>query len=473
MNRAVHACLVAAVLAPSALAGTPCDAPLSIDEVVAFDGQPADRFGEALAIDGSYALVGAPFHDAQGTDSGAVYAYRISGDNWIFHEQIVPPDAAGWDQFGNAIAIEGDLAAIGAHLDDDVGTSSGSVYLYRRDTFGNWEFEAKLLPSLGLIGDRFGAAVAVSGDRVVVGAVEADADGWNAGLAYVFRRVLGVWALEGVLRPADISIGKQFGCSVSIVGETALVGAFYDTQNGSGAGAAYVFRRIGAVWVQEAKLLAADGAGLDLFGSAVALGQDVAVIGVPEDDDLGTSSGSAYVFRRLSTSWFQQQKLLPSGGSAQDKFGRAVTIDDDRAVVGAYWDDVAGTDSGAAYVFFGSPVQEWIEQTVLVAPSLAPGDHFGVAVAAANGRVIVGGPHHDANGESSGFAALFVLGQPGADGCGPATDVNGDGVVDVEDLTEIILAWGVCPLFTPCPADVDGDGVVDVADLVDVIIGWG
>ncbi|MHC4320640.1 MAG: FG-GAP repeat protein, partial [Planctomycetota bacterium] len=207
---------------------------------------------------------------------------------------------------------------------------------------------AKLLASDGDAIDVFGRSVAVSADVAVVGAPYDDDYGASSGSAYVYRWEVPYW-VETKLLASDGAANEYFGTSVALSGDVAVVGAERDNDNGSNSGSAYVYRWNGASWI-ETKLLASDGASLDYFGTSVAVSGDVAVVGAPDDDDNGAESGSAYVYRWNGASWVET-KLLASDGAAYDRFGESVAVSDDVAVVGAYWDDDNGTQSGSAYVY--------------------------------------------------------------------------------------------------------------------------
>ena len=153
--------------------------------------------------------------------------------------------------------------------------------------------------------------------------------------------------------PSDAAAGDAFGSSVSISGDYAVVGAKGDDDNGSGSGSAYVFKRSGTSWQQEAKLLPSDGAAEDYFGLSVSISGDYAVVGAYRDDDNGGSSGSAYLFKRTDTSWVQEAKLLAFDGVGGDFFGYSVSISGDYAVVGARGDADNGDESGSAYLYSG------------------------------------------------------------------------------------------------------------------------
>jgi hypothetical protein len=154
----------------------------------------------------------------------------------------------------------------------------------------------------------------------------------------------GNWTQMQKLLASDGAAANWFGSSVSLSGDTVLIGAQYN----GGKGSAYVFTHTGITWTQQAKLIASDGATGDAFGCSVSLSGDTALIGEPLDDDYGADSGSAYVFTHIGTTWTQQQKLPASDGAANDHFGYSVSLSGDTALIGAPWDD---SYKGSAYVF--------------------------------------------------------------------------------------------------------------------------
>jgi hypothetical protein len=214
---------------------------------------------------------------------------------------------------------------------------------------------------------------------------------------------------EAKLLSSDGEAYTNFGNSVAIDGNLALIGAYRDNGNGSNSGSAYLYRFDGSSWQEEAKLLASDGASNDSFGFSVAVSGNLALIGAVYDDDNGSNSGSAYIFRFDGKVWQEEAKLLASDGASEDNFGRSVSIDGNLALVGAYWDDDNGSNSGSAYIFnFGS----------------CEGDING------DGNVGVGD-------------ILVTIEQWGpCSNCD--ADINGDGEVNVIDLLAIVGAWGPC-----------------------------
>ena len=271
--------------------------------------------------------------------------------------KLTAGDAAAGDQFGFSVSVSGDTAVVGAVFDDDNGTNSGLAYVFVRDAAGVWSQQAKLPASDGAAFDNFGSAVSVSGNTAVVGALNDGDAGSSSGSAYIFERDQGGvdnWGQVAKLTASDAAAFDRFGFSVSVSGDTAVVGAVFDDDAGSGSGSAYIFERSGTVWTEQAKLTASDAATGDLFGRSVSVSGDTAVVGAVFDDDAGSSSGSAYIFERDAggeNNWGQVKKLTASDPAAGDRFGRGVSVSGDTAVVGARFDDDAGGDSGSAYVF--------------------------------------------------------------------------------------------------------------------------
>jgi hypothetical protein len=238
-------------------------------------------FGYSVAICGDIAVVGAPLDNANGADAGAVYVFRRDGVAWVEQAKLLASDAApAGDYFGWSVDIDSDVIVVGADHDDPNGISSGAAYVFRFNGCG-WTQQDKLVASDGSAEDFFGSRVAVSGNTIVVGAPSDDPNGNSSGSAYVFRFNGLNWVEQQKLIASDGAAGDSFGSSVDVVrdalGGTILVGAPGNDANG----AAYVFHYplLGSVWIQEAKLLASDGQANDSFGCSVRLWADAAVVG--------------------------------------------------------------------------------------------------------------------------------------------------------------------------------------------------
>ena len=188
-----------------------------------------------------------------------------------------------------------------------------------------------------------GWSVEISGDYAVVAAIWDDDNVTESGSAYVFKRSGTSWAQQAKLLPwkedgsSDDDVNEQFGQSVSISGDYAVIGASRSDDKGTDSGSAYIFKRTGTSWAQEAKLLPSDGSAGDFFGYSVSVSGYYAIVGAYNNDDSNgeTDAGSAYRFKRAGISWKEETKLLPADGSACDCFGYSVSIDGDYAVLGA------------------------------------------------------------------------------------------------------------------------------------------
>jgi len=303
-------------------------------KLTASDGAAGDYFGFG-SLDGDTALIGAAGDD---TDRGSAYVFTRTGTTWTQQQKLVASDGAAYDVFGYSISLDGDVALIGAFCDD---SEKGSAYIFVRNGT-TWTQQQKLIASDGIIGDWFGYSVSLKGETALIGTYDAES-------AYVFIYSGTTWTQQAKLIASDGTAGDNFGLSISFDGNTALIGAYGDDDKGS----AYVFTCSGATWTQQAKLTASDGATGDQFGydQCVSVDGDTALIGANMNDGNGSNSGSAYVFTRTGTTWTQQAKLLASDSTAGDSFGFGVSLDGDTAFIGATGDDDNGIDSGSAYVF--------------------------------------------------------------------------------------------------------------------------
>jgi lipopolysaccharide export system protein LptA len=324
--------------------------------LTASDKAANDNFGNSVSISGDVAIVGAPYADPGGTtDAGKACIFRYNGTSWIEEAILIASDKTAYDNFGWSVSISGDVAIIGASYADPDGTSAaGKAYIFRYNGT-SWIQEAILTASDKAVGDYFGWSVAISGNLAIVGASYADPDRtWLAGKAYIFRYNGTSWIQEAILIASDKAIGDQFGNSVSISGNVAIVGANLGDSGGyTDAGKAYIFRYNGTSWIQEAILIASDKAANDNFGTSVSISGDVAIVGANLADPSGiTNAGKAYIFRYNGTSWIQEAILTASDKAESDLFGNSVSISGNVAIIGAYHADSDGTtDAGKAYIF--------------------------------------------------------------------------------------------------------------------------
>jgi len=326
----------------------------------------------AIGVDATDVVLGAP---GENSTAGAVYTIDCATLPCAAPVRIAPADIAADHAFGSAVGISGDTLVATAP-----GPEPGAAYVYVR-VGADWSQQAKLTPSGGSSDEHFGASVSISGDRIAVGANRAANE---AGAVYVFVRSGTSWVQEARLTAADALLRDALGSSVSLDADTLIagapikrVGAVPNYANG----AVYVFVRGGGGWTQQAKLVPTVVANGDLFGFAVDLAGDRAVIGAPY---AAQARGNAYVFARSGTTWIQQAQLNAASGVAGDEFGWSVALGDDRVIVGApFAGQLAGAACGANYQFDGAALTESGGGTVS-APEL--NELTGWAVAASGGR---------------------------------------------------------------------------------------
>lgn len=405
-------------------------------KLLASDGESGDIFGSSIAISEHTAVVGARHDDDNGTNSGSVYVYHRDSVGWFEKVKLVASDGVAGDRFGDFVAVDDRTLLIGAPGDRFSLESAGAAYVYTQSA-GNWLADGKLVASDGQPGDQFGR-VAIDGDTAIISAPSDDDNGFDSGSVYVFQHTDGEWVEQQKLLPSDGSPGDQFG-SIAIAEDTIMVGAPRDDGVAVDTGSVYIFVRANDTWTEQAKLIASDAAMSDRFGWTVAIDGDTAVIGAIGQDDNGINSGAAYVFTRDNGTWTEQSKLTASDGAANDGFGQ-VAISGDKILIGAPRNSNNSENSTATYVFAYSN-GSWSEKARVVAGIGAANEEYGAPAMAGNTFVIGAGGNHD-RGLQSGSAYIFSV-----------VDVEFDGIIDNVDN---------CPTaFNPDQVDSNGDGFGD------------
>jgi len=393
-----------------------------ITEAFASDKAVGDGYGNSVAISGAYAVVGAPSEseDAAGENSlsyaGSAYIYKYNGSNWVQQQKIVASDRAVDDSFGNSVSISGDYIIVGALFK----AGSGAAYIFVRSG-ETWTEQQKIVALDNATNDDFGSSVSISGDYAIVSAPweSEDADGANslssAGSAYIYKYNGSNWVKQQKIVASDRAVDDSFGISVSISGDYAIVGADREAEDANGnntlqyAGSAYIFVQSGETWTQQQKIVASDRASGMGFGCSVSISGDDAIIGAEDE-----GAGSAYVFVRDVSGWTQQQEIVPSDRNLaiQDYFGCSVSISGNYAIIGAEVDekDALGDNTGmyaagSAYVFLRSG-STWTEQQKIVASDRIADDYFGCSVAISGNYIIVGA-NQDREG---GTGAAYIYG---------------------------------------------------------------
>ena len=336
-------------------------------KLVADDGASGDEFGRDVSVSGDTALIGA---------GGKTYVFVQNADGAWQQQAKLPA--------GGSVSVFGDTAVI-------------SDYVFIRAADGTWKQQAKLIPTDGATAaeDGFGRSAALSGDIVVIGAMWDDDKGDDSGSAYIFIRAAdGTWKQQAKLIPADGAPGDNFGNSVSISGNTVVIGSFQDDDKGDDSGSAYIFiRAADGTWKQQAKLSLIDGdiTNYDnaMFGQSVSISGDTALIGA-------TGFGKAYIFVRAADGTWKQQDW-PSGVYAV----HSVSISGNMAVVsGAY---------GPTRVLAQHADESWWGEDILSPVDENFTNQFGVSVSISGDTVIVSAPRDDDKGDKAGAAYIYTI----------------------------------------------------------------
>ncbi len=395
----------------------------SLLKITASDTADGDNFGFAAALDGNYAIVGAPAADGLGTDRGEAYIFLKSqggADAWGEVKTLEAADAGDADYFGIAVDISGDYAVVGAGGENGSGTDQGAAYVFYRNQGGadNWGQVMKLTASDRANDDGFGYAVSIDGDTVLVGADGEDGAGTDRGAAYIFLKDEGGvdnWGQVIKLAASDATDVSQFGFSVSLKGDLALVGSPRADGAGTDRGAAYLFsRNLGGAgaWGEMKRIVPGNPTDNSWFGNALAIEGSLAAIGEAWNDGAGTNRGAAYIFGRDEgglDNWGQIKALTASDLSNDDFFGYSVAVSGSTVVVGAAWAGGGGTERGQVYVFSKDEggADNWGEAQRLRASDSANEDLFGFSSAVLGQYVLVGALGEDGGGDRRGAAYLF------------------------------------------------------------------
>lgn len=357
------------------------------------DGATGDALGSNVKLSGNYAVLSAYTDDiGANTDQGSAYVYKFENGAWTFMQKLIANDGAAGDNFGGGVAIDSNYIMIGA-FNDDIGENidQGSVYVFKLES-GVWNQKQKLTGSNGGPGDIFGINIAMNNGNAVVGASRDDIGiATDAGSAYIFKLndTTSTWTELQKVYPADGTAGDNFGNWVAISGGKIVITAINDDANGTyRKGSTYIYSQQTGNWVQTAKLVANDGAYNDNFGTHASIQGDFVLVGAYNADGTYTNQGACYLFKFESNVWVQKQKIIALDPSTNGFFGQTASLKDNYAIIGAH--GVNGL-AGAAYVFQLNPANSTMTQLQkITATDAVSNDYFGYSTDIGNYNIIIG-----------------------------------------------------------------------------------
>lgn len=363
------------------------------------DGQDLDQFGSAVAIYGDYAAVGAPSANiGSNADQGAVYVFRYNGVSWEFQTKVTAADGMNNDYFGSSVAISDNYLVVGSpNADADGQNERGAVYVFSRQ--GNaWNQQTKLMMADGLASDQFGRAVALQGTHLLIGAPYDDNGSYvNHGSAYLFKYNGSAWLQSNKFIPTVMENSVEFGSSVTIDGDYLAIGAPGCRENNAfRAGAVFVYNGPGgANWTLQQKLTNSQPAFEHFFGRSIDLHGSRLVVGVPgQPVNSQTAAGMISIFVRINNSWSLENYVFSTDPQTEAYLGNAVAIRNTQVMGGAYlYDEEGQLNSGAVWVY-SKPVanSSWIFDRKITGSDVERVGFFGNAMAMdkQTGRYIIG-----------------------------------------------------------------------------------
>ncbi len=387
-------------------------------KITAGDGRAGDLFGCSVSLSGSSAIVGAEGHDGgqgSGWDGSHITEFEGIGMQWWWGDHwesyfgdytLVPTStwANGYRPTKVRLTYNSSVPLELFSVRDATGTM---IFGETSGYLSGQELDLNCTSDIGQL-----CIVPRQGYPWILGIefyTPGEPGGENSGAAYIFQFNGSLWTSQAKLAANDGEAGDHFGVSVGVDGNYAIVGAYGKDHSGEDSGCAYTFKFDGSSWVEQVKLAATDAQAGDRFGASVSISGDYAVVGADSNDAQGVNSGAAYVFRRYGSAWTQQAKLTAGDGLSGDQFGASVSMNGSYIAIGAFARDSKGADSGAIYVFKREGAN-WIELTKYVSNTGNAGDHFGASVSIGNGYLLSGSKNSDDRGTDSGSASIYSIG---------------------------------------------------------------
>jgi hypothetical protein len=363
-------------------------------------------FGRSVSLGSEFLIIGSPEDELNAERAGAAFPFKWTGQSWERLSEVRPVGGPSSDWFGQSVDLSEGRGLIGSPRDEDLGSFSGSAYVVEFDG-SVWSTSSKLIASDGGESDEFGTSVSMSNDRALIGAPRADGPNGRVGAAYLFELQNAEW-IEVAKFQDSLELGtNSFGSGLSVHGDRLMVGAPYEAMQGLPTGAVYIYRFDGVSWSLEQRLAPASSVQSGSFGSSIDLQENRVAIGFPGDDEMGEQSGSVIVYSYDGASWRLEQKVVAESGEAGDKFGLSVSLSGQRLLVGAYRDkDSAGKRAGAGYIFEfdGS---KWNESARLIVPEPSGFLGLGTSVSLSGDRAVLSGPVSESIEPFGGHAHIF------------------------------------------------------------------
>jgi hypothetical protein len=392
--------LLAALLA---LAGTAPEAAAQTEaKLVDPDGAPGDHFGWSVDLDGTRAVVGAPNSGVAGANAGKALVYDFTGGQWQLVATLLPSVSPPGGRFGYSIGVSGDRVIVGAPYLNEPTATDGRAYVFERS--GSVWNEVFVI---GLPAEDYSAiSVDISGTRAAIGAPLQSP--WDEGIIYLLSRPGGGWTQDGAITGTPSITSVHFGSSLSVFGLRVLVGAPSLDQPFMNSGAAYLYDVPVGSPTWAATLLPPTSNSEKQFGVSVSLGADRAIVGANLLTGPG-SSGAGYIYEpeAMGGAWSLVKKVvMPDVAAPPDNVGWSVALAGDFAAIGAIGAGGATPSSGGVLTRFRVN-GAWQPSVTLFASDGIANQSFGWDVAASSGCTIVGAPSDDDNGALSGSAYVY------------------------------------------------------------------
>ncbi len=360
--------------------------------LIASNSGNRDYFGFDSAISGGVVISGAYGEDGFGSSAGAAYVYQYDDSNWV-ETKLKASDASSNDQYGRSVSISGNTVMVSSLYSGS--SSYGAAYIYK-NTGSDW-VETKLMASTPSSTDKYATSIDVDGNIAIVGAPEDGSIILSAGAAYIYENIGSNW-VETKLMASDPDTTDKFGQSVSVSGNMAVVGAYFDDEKTTNAGAVYVFEKENGSWVEKAKLMASDGGINNNFGSSVEIDGNMIIVGAPNK----APYGAGYIFVKVGDDWVEHALEIDDWSSVV-RLGNDVSISNNLAIIGSSEETGVTIRSGAAYIF-GFDGTNWNQEEKI---EIETGTYFGQSVSISEGKAIVGTHKVSVDGDTDA-GAVYV-----------------------------------------------------------------